>query len=162
MPICLKCENEFPYRLKIDGKYRNLKNRKYCIDCSPFGIHNTKQLINSDSQYNCEKCGETDKNNFYGYKKKLCNKCHNNYVLKKGREKKQFARQILGNKCKICGYDKFEQALDIHHLNPSLKDINFKSMRGWSIERITQEIENCILLCKNCHIAVHCGLIKLD
>lgn len=87
MPTCLKCDKNFPFRLMIDGKFRYLKNRKYCIDCSPFGKHNTKQ-IDKENSHNCINCGEINKNYFYGHKKNLCSKCHNNYVLKKGQEKK--------------------------------------------------------------------------
>ena len=46
--ICKNCENEFPYKVEIGGKVRNLQNRKYCLDCSPFGEHNTKQLHKED------------------------------------------------------------------------------------------------------------------
>jgi predicted HNH restriction endonuclease len=34
-------------------------------------------------------------------------------------------------------------------------------MRGWSWEHITKELEKCVLLCKNCHAAVHAGLLKI-
>ena len=44
MPICKKCNQKFPNSLKIDDKIRNLQRRKYCLNCSPFGKHNTKQL----------------------------------------------------------------------------------------------------------------------
>jgi hypothetical protein len=71
--------------------------------------------------------------------------------------KKIFVENAIINKCSSCGYDKYKEALDIHHLDPKIKDKNFSSMRGWSIDRITNELKNCILLCKNCHTAYHCG-----
>ena len=111
-------------------------------------------------EYNCQ-CGETDPEKFYGHKKTLCANCHNKYTLGNGQNKKQKAREYLGGCCKICGFDKYFCSLDIHHLDPSIKDKNFKHMRGWSWERILQEIETCVLLCKNCHAAVHSGLIEL-
>lgn len=40
--ICRKCNKEFPYHKKINGKVRNLNSRKFCLDCSPFGSRNTK------------------------------------------------------------------------------------------------------------------------
>ena len=112
------------------------------------------------NEYKC-KCGETNPQKFYGHKKSVCSDCHNEYVLGSGKNKKQKARQYLGGCCKICGFDKYSCSLDIHHLDPTVKDSNFKSMRGWSWERILQEIETCILLCKNCHAAVHSGLIEV-
>ena len=156
MKVCLKCEKQFPLIIKIDGKNRNLKNRKFCLECSPFGMHNTQDLNNKNEKM-CKVCGETNIENFYGHKRKICGKCHNKYVLEKGRDKKEFARNMLGGKCSACGYSKYKESLDIHHVDPKIKDNNFSSMRGWSIERISNELKNCILLCKNCHTAYHCG-----
>ncbi len=103
----------------------------------------------------CRVCGEKDSNNFYGKDKEICGNCSNERVKKAGREKKEYARKKLGGKCIICEFEKYQSSLDIHHLNPEIKDENFKSMRGWSLKRIDEEIKNCILLCKNCHAAYH-------
>lgn len=108
----------------------------------------------------CGKCGETDPDKFYGHKKSICGNCHNQYNLEKGQEKRKKAVEHLGGKCKICGYNKHICSLDFHHRNPSEKDPSFKSMRYWSWKRIELEINKCDLLCKNCHAAVHAGLIK--
>ncbi len=103
----------------------------------------------------CIYCGETDSSKFYGHKKTVCGKCHNEYTKNKGHENRKFALELLGGKCKACGFDKYPCSLDIHHLDPEQKDINFGSMRGWSKERIEKELDKCILLCKNCHSAYH-------
>jgi hypothetical protein len=107
-------------------------------------------------------CGETDPNNFYGNDKKKCSTCHSKRVADASRDKRTYALTKLGNECKSCGFDKYKCSLDIHHLDLSLKDENFRSMRGWSIERIDKEIESCVLLCKNCHSAHHAGLLEID
>ena len=44
MSICAKCNNKFPNRVTIDGAIHNLNSRKYCLECSPFNMHNTKNL----------------------------------------------------------------------------------------------------------------------
>lgn len=44
MRVCLKCGCTFNNYIKIEGKTRNLINRKFCLDCSPFGLHNTIDL----------------------------------------------------------------------------------------------------------------------
>ena len=41
MNICLKCQKEIPYYFVINGKKRSLTRRKFCLNCSPFGRHNT-------------------------------------------------------------------------------------------------------------------------
>ena len=42
--ICKKCNESFPYKVKIDNKFRYLGSRKYCLTCSPFGKNNTISL----------------------------------------------------------------------------------------------------------------------
>ena len=109
----------------------------------------------------CGICGQRDPNKFYGHKKYVCGECHNRYTLQRGQKLKQRARDWLGGRCVHCGYDTYQVALDIHHLDPALKDPNFASMRGWNWKRIESELKNCILLCRNCHAAQHSGLINV-
>ena len=109
----------------------------------------------------CAKCGETDPDKFYGKKKGYCGKCHNQITTKRGQDNKNKIVEFLGGKCIHCGYNEFNCALDLHHLDPSKKDPNFKSKRGWSWERIEKEISGCVLLCRNCHAALHNKLITI-
>lgn len=123
---------------------------------SKYSIENKKQDICKCS------CGETIPEKFYGNKKSICASCHNLYTIKKGIEKRLYALDKLGGKCVNCGYCEFTCSLDIHHLDPKIKDVNFSSFRGWTLKRIDKEIENCVLLCKNCHSAYHSGYINLN
>lgn len=107
--------------------------------------------------HNCSKCGETDSTKFYRHKKTMCGNCHNEYTKQLGKQKRLYAVSALGSKCLSCGYNKYLESLDIHHTDPSIKDENFASMRGWSLKRIDEEIKGCVLLCKNCHSAFHAG-----
>jgi 5-methylcytosine-specific restriction endonuclease McrA len=101
------------------------------------------------------KCGETDPKNFYGKQKRPCRRCRDLESLEKQKRKRKFAIDLLGGKCSNCGYDIYIGALDIHHNNPHLKDSEFKNMRSWSEEKIKKELEDCILLCSNCHREFH-------
>ena len=60
MRKCLNCENQVPNLAWIDGKKRNLNNRKYCFECSPFGKHNTRKIHDPSSTntpvYECRIC----------------------------------------------------------------------------------------------------------
>ena len=87
----------------------------------------------------------------------MCGKCHNDYTKDQGKQKRRYAVAKLGGKCVSCGFNKYIESLDIHHTDPTIKDDNFRSMRGWSLNRIDQEIQFCVLLCKNCHSAFHSG-----
>ena len=111
-------------------------------------------------QYKCS-CGETDPSKFYGIKKCVCATCHNKHVRARGIQKREYALNKLGNECINCGFKTYSCSLDIHHLDPSIKDEKFHGMRGWSLSRIDNEIKNCVILCRNCHSAYHSGYITI-
>lgn len=104
--------------------------------------------------YKCS-CGEIDSNKFYNSKKSICIKCHNEYTIKMHQLKKKQGVEYLGGKCKICGFKKYLSSLDFHHLDGLTKDDNFANKTHWSWKRLKIELDKCILLCKNCHNAVH-------
>ena len=109
------------------------------------------------------KCGETDPLKFYARPRSTCMTCHNKYSHGRQIENKKWAVQIMGGKCKLCGYSKCIEALDFHHIDPSVKDGpngNAAIRRGWSKKRIAAEISKCILVCTNCHREIHSGLHK--
>lgn len=107
----------------------------------------------------CQFCGETDPGKFYSYRQRVCAKCDNERVKTKGFAHRQKVIEYLGGKCVKCGYNTFSCALDVHHCNPSTKDPNFPNMRYWSWEKTVEEIKDCILVCKNCHAAIHNGYL---
>jgi hypothetical protein len=102
-------------------------------------------------------CGETDPNKFYGNKTTVCAKCHSRNTLLKGQENRAYMLEKLGGKCFNCGFDRWKSSLDIHHLDPSEKDVSFSTARYWVKERIDKELEKCVILCRNCHAAHHNG-----
>ena len=44
MRRCELCSQPFPTKVKMGGKTRNLQNRRYCLNCSPYKAHNTRRL----------------------------------------------------------------------------------------------------------------------
>ena len=74
-------------------------------------------------------------------------------------------RNSLGAKCQICGYDKCQNALHFHHIDPKTKKFAISdalSKKGYSDQEIQDEIKKCVLICANCHTEIHANLIKLD
>jgi hypothetical protein len=71
MKTCTICKKEFPNWIKVDGKNKNLQRRKYCLECSPFGQHNTIRL-EEGSQGDCLKCGNKLKGKQTMYCSKKC------------------------------------------------------------------------------------------
>jgi hypothetical protein len=158
--ICEKCQKNFPYNIKIDGKTRNLSSRKYCLDCSPFDKHNTKNLLKSDvPEYkitgrNCKLC-----NKLYFNKGTRCWSC----LTRVGRERKSNKLYgLLGDKCWVCGYDKCRQALEFHHFDPKQKEFGLSAREmQYAWKRVWKEAQKCCLLCANCHREVHAGILDI-
>ena len=65
--------------------------------------------------------------------------------------------------CSHCGFNRFPESLEFHHTDPTIKDVAISTMihKAKKIDTILKEIEKCIVLCANCHIAFHNGDIKL-
>jgi len=80
--------------------------------------------------------------------------------LQRYRNKQKFV-DYLGGKCSVCGYDKCNQALQFHHLDPTQKDFSISANTNKAWSKVQSELDKCILLCANCHSEVHAGLIQL-
>lgn len=64
---------------------------------------------------------------------------------------------VMGERCQICGYNTYIEALEFHHINPENKVFNFNKSQTKSWEDNIKELKKCILLCANCHREVHAG-----
>lgn len=109
----------------------------------------------SSLKIKCKYCKTIDNNQFYGRYNTECKKCLNKRLYNLSRGKKIRAVIYKGGRCNNCGYNKCIAALDFHHLSPVEKDPNFNTMLYWKWERIKKEIDNCVLLCSNCHRELH-------
>lgn len=68
---------------------------------------------------------------------------------------------IMGDKCCICGYNKTNNALEFHHMDPTKKDFSLSQKSNISFARAKEEIKKCILVCANCHREIHAGLLNI-
>lgn len=85
------------------------------------------------------------------------------YVTKRRRKLKTLAVEYKGGKCIFCGYNKCQEAMDFHHINPSMKEYAISGgghTKAW--EKIKIELDKCILVCRNCHSEIHAGLITVN
>lgn len=83
--------------------------------------------------------------------------------LKRTREIKTLLNNIKASGCKLCP-EKEPVALDFHHFkNRDKKEFNPSeiAVRGWSKDRILKYLEDCMVLCANCHRKVTAGLISM-
>lgn len=163
MPVCHNCNETFPNYLTIDGKKRNLCNRKYCLDCSPFKVHNTRPLRTDPLKVGkiCPRCGKfLGPEHFYRRRKSrqlstYCKDCTRLQTTERQRRLKAQAVEYLGGKCSRCGYNRNLAALDFHHPDPAQKDFTIARSHLYSFERIKPELNRCLLLCANCHREIH-------
>lgn len=171
MKICSLCGKEFKAIQVIDGKITNLSSRKYCLECSPFKMHNTKRLI-------LAKSAEKDKKTCSGCKQNLpidhfwkkgkdklqsrCKKCLYIYQEKRRGPVKDRLLSYKGGKCISCGYNKCSAALDFHHIDQDSKSFDIgKSSKNMNFDKIKNEIDKCVILCANCHRELHNGFLSL-
>ena len=65
--------------------------------------YNLKTKYRFKKEYECT-CGESNPAKFYGSKNRRCGRCHNQDVLRLGKEKMLWAKKLLGGKCAHCNY----------------------------------------------------------
>jgi hypothetical protein len=161
---CKKCGNYFPCVIKIDGKKKILNHRKFCLECSPYKKHNTRNLVKCKvGVQKCSRCGDelTEKNSYKRKKRKdkfaYCKSCASRYAIERSRALKLECVAYKGGKCQKCGYNKYAGALDFHHRNPKEKDfVICKRLRNNTLNNVLKrELDKCDLLCANCHREVH-------
>lgn len=82
------------------------------------------------------------------------------YLKKFQAQRKNDIVYTMGEECKICGYNKCNAALELHHIDPNEKEFSFSDNVNLAWEKVKQELQKCILVCANCHREIHQGLIE--
>lgn len=71
--------------------------------------------------------------------------------------------RAFGGSCGVCGYNKCDEVMEFHHVNPSEKETQWSNLRGnikgWNT--IVEEMKKCVMLCSNCHKEYHAGVLQL-
>jgi len=167
--ICDYCSSEFPGRIVVDGRIRNLSHRRYCLACSPFKAHRTRPIVQHEALLSnsktCARCRrEKPKEAFYPRRKTQlhpwCIECCKSDAVRRQRELKAEAIRMKGGCCQLCGYDKCAAALDFHHIDPSEKVLNVSQSRSKALT--IAELEKCILVCVRCHREIEAGIATFD
>ena len=81
------------------------------------------------------------------------------YIKQKQRESKRLRKvkaiEYLGGKCNTCNNSYHPAIFEFHHLDPSTKEKDPSKMLSLSWERLSAELDKCLLLCANCHRLIH-------
>ena len=91
-----------------------------------------------------------------------CLKCRSSAVSERRRRAKRELTDGAGGRCLLCGYSRYQGALQFHHLDPPTK--RFAISRNGNTRNVAEvraEAEKCVLLCANCHAEVEAGISSL-
>src|SRR5256886_14700001 len=134
--ICAACGNAFPAKQLIDGKMHSLYRRRFCLDCSPFGTHNTSKIPPG-----LRSTEERDR-----VRRERRRESFRRSLPKRRRKRKRDLVEMYGGRCVDCGYSTCVEALQFHHRDPSTKDFRLGEFNG-SLARLLKEAEKCDLVC---------------
>ena len=151
--LCANCHREEHHRLDNNKKLSNDFESNFTSSFSD------KILTGKNTgERSCLTCDVvlTEDNMAVGPHKVRCKSCYSKRIIEKTVEAKQRAVDYMGGCCSVCGYDKCIRAIEFHHLDPSLKTEDcHKRFKNWGFERQKKELENCIIVCANCHREIH-------
>lgn len=136
---------------------------KYCSRCKT-----EKSLLDFNKcsskkdrlQSCCRDCSKKLNNDGYIYNQNRRNSIKERRVEISTYNRKMVNRYKKMCKCLICKESE-PVTLDLHHLDPLIKNESPSRMIGYSTESLKKEIRKCVVLCSNCHRKVHAGLIIL-
>lgn len=127
---------------------------KKCIRCKQykgeddFGWHNK---ANNWRRTVCKVCRNIDARNY----RKQSEKEINDLTRDRLRERKLYWINEKGGCCSVCGCIFHPSVYDFHHKDVTKKRYSPGQMFSRNIETVAKEMENCILICSNCHRALH-------
>lgn len=116
---------------------------KNCTICN-------KELVRQQVKFCSQNCKQKAH-----YKK---NKFNNNTTysqFKRADIRKRKFIDLKGGGCLKCGYNSNYAALHFHHVGDKNIKLDIRTIGNSSKEKLLKELENCILLCANCHAEEH-------
>ena len=140
--ICRKCRKKIPWRITFEDKTRNLKNRKFCLTCSPFKGHNTRP---DDPAIPPRAPG------YKGWTQDRKAKYIMALMVRAIKRKTKLI-EMAGGECLVCGYDKCHRAMAFYHRQGTQKKFQLSMEHLWAKKwsRIITEFKKCDLLCVRC------------
>jgi transposase len=87
-----------------------------------------------------------------------CKRCRSDAVARRRRKMKATLVADAGGRCRLCGYDRCQAALEFHHVDPSEKRMPLSADGvAYALRTLREEASKCVLLCANCHAEVENG-----
>jgi hypothetical protein len=100
----------------------------------------------------------------------LCENCHqelhDSNIENWSRNNKKLYLEYKGLKCEKCNYDKNQQSLSFHHIEPNKKVFSLREVKIKYVfeldNYIKNELDKCIVICRNCHNEEHIDKEKFE
>jgi hypothetical protein len=145
--------------MKLRGKATYVSpGEKTCSKCNevkPVSDFNKKAIAWDGIKSFCRECqSESDKGRIRRYQPQLWSK---ELVEKKYRAPKRKFVELAGGCCQRCEYNEFLPGLEFHHINPQDKKARPSRLTPGNFDLAYQELDKCVLLCRNCHMALTRG-----
>ncbi len=160
---CLACGSRIPASVWVEGRKRNTQNRRYCLTCSPFGSHNTRDPRATRragrEDLRCVHCGR-----LISAKQIKGTTCWTCLYGRRAERRLEEIYKVVGDSCWRCGYCRGKagrRVLDFHHVNGAEKcfGLDCRHLVNLSLQRVVAELRKCVLLCANCHREVETRLV---
>jgi hypothetical protein len=110
----------------------------------------------------CDKCGAA-----LSASQRKGRVCWNCRYAERSQRRLDQAYTIVGHACWRCGYSRGvegRRVLDFHHVDRSNKSfpLDCRHIINLAWEKVSAEMQKCVLLCANCHREVETGLVPAD
>ena len=77
-------------------------------------------------------------------------------------KRKKMVADAKDKPCAYCNVKYDPCVMDLHHIDPLVKDNQVSHlMKSSSYGKLQEEIDKCVVLCANCHRMLHADLITL-
>ena len=138
-----------------------MENRICCMckvekPCEDFLWKNKSKGIR---HYQCRECYKLVRKKSYESNREYY---LNKNIKKKNQNRDWFLEYKKDKSCLICNESE-TVCLDFHHKNENEKFTELSKMKysTYSLNKIIEEIDKCVILCSNCHRKIHAGLITI-
>ena len=112
----------------------------------------------------CSHCKEVKALDDFYYRKSreqhesLCRMCRMDKTNTRSLINKGIVAEAKYKPCHSCGKILHPSLIDLHHLDPSEKEIDIaKAIHSRSPSTLRKEIEKCVPVCRPCHRKIHYG-----
>lgn len=160
------CENTIESRRTKTKKCEGCDNKVYSnVKFCSHECFLEARSVRDRTEKICNKCGKMKQKEEYWVSKVgkwfgWCKECAKDDAKMKSKTYKILCVEYKGGKCVGCGYNKYLAALEFHHLDLTQKDFAVAA-NGYTgdynklSDKVTKELDKCVLLCSNCHRETH-------